>query len=399
MRGDVKLRYCKVGDEIRLVSDFAHLTPKARPFSICPECEQPLTLKLGSSGKVAHHAAHQSDNRLCSLTNPESALHFNTKIYIYNELKKGSKLFLKQCCTGWTLPFTKTGQTEIKRSCFSQKFKKYLWLENWDEVWIEKAVSASRPDIVLYREGVAIGAIEIFVTHAVDEHKKAVSKDAGVQWVEIKAEGESFDESFVDWAEEYADEFNEFSWKIDKPLAFEKCFPMPEIWTCESCLKAPEQFSERQAAAEEKERLERMAVINEQRAEEARQRKYTNQFDNKVLFAKAILFLRRLAETEYVELFVVRRDSSEPPYKPEELYLKSGRYGGKILISEDPIGDNSKEEIKQFFRDWLLIKSRGAQEVVHVTSWIEEGEFNKLTANYVNPYTWHPVLRKWVLKD
>lgn len=399
MRGDVKLRYCKVGDEIHFVSDFAHLAPKQRPFSICPECELPLTLKLGSSGKVAHHAAHQSDNKLCSLTNPESALHFNTKMYICDELKKGNKLFLKQSCAGWTLPFTRAGQTEIKRPCFSQKFNKYLWLENWDDVQIEKAVSATRPDIVLYRESKPIGAIEIFVTHAVDENKKAILKDAGVQWAEVKAEGESFDESFVDWAEEYADEFDEFSWKIDKPLAYENCFPMAESWTCESCLKAPEQFAERQAAAEEKERLEKLAIINERRAEETRQRKYTNQFDNKVLFAKAILFLRRLAESEYVELFVVRRDNSEPPYKSEELYLKLGKYGGKILISEEPITDNSKEEIKQFFRDWLLVKSRGAQEVVHITNWIEESEFDRLTANYANPYAWHPVLRKWVFKE
>ena len=107
MRGDVKLRYCKVGDEICSVSEFAHLSPKERPFSICPERDQPVILKLGSSGKVAHHAAHQCDNKLCSLTSPESALHFNTKIYICNELMKGSKLFLKQRCAGWTLPFTK----------------------------------------------------------------------------------------------------------------------------------------------------------------------------------------------------------------------------------------------------------------------------------------------------
>lgn len=199
MRGDVKLRCCKVGDEIHLVPDFTHLAPKERPFSICPECEQPVTLKLGSSGKVAHHTAHQLDNKLCSLTNPESALHFNTKMYIYNELKKGSRLFLKQRCAGWTLPFTKINQTEIKRPCFSQKFNKCLWLEDWDDVQIEKSVSSTRPDIVLYREGKPIGAIEIFVTHAVDENKKALLRDAGVQWVEVKAEGESFDEYFIDW--------------------------------------------------------------------------------------------------------------------------------------------------------------------------------------------------------
>lgn len=55
--------------------------------------------------------------------------------------------------------------------------------------------------------------------------------------------------------------------------------------------------------------------------------------------------------------------------------------------------------MKHFFRDWLLVKSRGAQKIVHITSWVEESEFDKLTANYVNPFVWHLVLRKWVLKE
>jgi competence CoiA-like predicted nuclease len=58
MRGDVKLKYCKVGDEICSVLEFVHLSQKERPFSICPKCDQPLILKLGLSGKVAHQAAH-----------------------------------------------------------------------------------------------------------------------------------------------------------------------------------------------------------------------------------------------------------------------------------------------------------------------------------------------------
>lgn len=118
-----------------------------------------------------------------------------------------------------------------------------------------------------------------------------------------------------------------------------------------------------------------------------------------MLFDKAILFLRRLAESEFIEIFVIRRDDSEPPYKPEELYLRLGRYSGKILISEEPLNDNSTEEIKQFYRDWLLVKSRGAQEVIHITNWIEESEFSKFTANYLNPYVWHPVLRKWIPRE
>jgi hypothetical protein len=37
---------------------------------------------------------------------------------------------------------------------------------------------------------------------------------------------------------------------------------------------------------------------------------------------------------ELLELFVIRHDNPESPYTPEEIYLKLGKIGGKILIAE-----------------------------------------------------------------
>jgi len=106
MKGDVKLRHCVVKDILHEVSDFAHLSPKHRPESFCPECKSQLILKLSnskSSKSKSHHAAHKNENISCSLSSPEGILHFNTKWYIYEQLKLGNKLFIKQECAGSTL--------------------------------------------------------------------------------------------------------------------------------------------------------------------------------------------------------------------------------------------------------------------------------------------------------
>jgi hypothetical protein len=386
MRGDVKLRYCIVDGEIRDVAVFAFLQPKQRPTSFCPECNNLVTLKLGTSGKKAYHAAHRSENLTCSLSHPESALHFNTKVYIYDQLKTGTKLFIKQICGGWTL-------LDRKPHCFRQKYRPYLWLENWDDVQMERNVDKRRPDIVLYRAGKPVAAIEICVSHAMDNDKKNELQKYGLPWIEIKADGNIVDEYFVKWTEEDDDEF---PWTIEKPLIFDSCYPQPNEWICEYCKKAPEEYAERLAIQEAKERTERLKRISDEREKERKKESYWNKDDNQVIFAKRILLLKPLAEYELIDIFVIRRDSSEPPYKPEELYLKEGRVGGKILISEEPITDNSKEIIKDFYRDWLKVRSIGVSEVVHVTKWVNKSEFDRLITNYVMSYRWHSILRKWI---
>ena len=68
-----------VDETLHALADFAHLPPSQRPAAICPVCREPVLLKLGS--KRTHHYAHYT-GATCATTNPETALHFNTKCYM-----------------------------------------------------------------------------------------------------------------------------------------------------------------------------------------------------------------------------------------------------------------------------------------------------------------------------
>lgn len=266
MKGDVKLSSCLVNGELRHVSDFADLPHKQRPEVFCPECETLLILKLG---KVqSHHAAHRTENHSCSLSSPEGILHFYTKWYIYEQLKLGNKLFIKQECAGHSLP-----GIDKKRWCRKES-QAFLWLENWDDVQMERNVQSLRPDIVFYRSKQPIGALEVCVTNAVSDEKQEKLRELGLPWIEVKADGVDFDEYFVDWAEE--DKDDEFPWKIEKPLIYHKCFPVPEVWVCERCCRAPEflrEFEERQAMREAGIQSENLKKLSDEREKERKKAK------------------------------------------------------------------------------------------------------------------------------
>ncbi len=400
MKGDVKLRYCVVKDILHEVSDFAHLSPKQRPESFCPECESHLILKLSSSKSSkskAHHAAHKNENLSCSLSNPEGVLHFNTKWYIYEQITKGKKLFIKQFCSGWALP-------GYKRQCsrWQKSSRPFLWIENWDDVQIERNVQSLRPDIVLYRNNKPIAAIEVCVTHAIDDEKKAKLREIGLPWIEVKADGEIIDEYFVNWAEEYEDD--ELPWKIEKPLNYDNCYPPPEEWVCENCQTAPEEYAEQlkkrdelEASREAQAQSERLKKISDEREKVRKQLCYLQDQDNRIIKAKAVVLLKPFGETDLLELFVIERHNPEPPYNPEEIYLKLGRIGGQILISEEPINEVSKKNIFEFYKTWVKGKEKPMQKVYHLTDWIDKAEFENLVINYVIPYEWKR-FQGWIKK-
>lgn len=389
MKRDVKLRFCQVDGKIHEVSDFAHLMPKQRPEAFCPECESRLILKLSNSesqNSRAHHAAHKAENRSCSLSSHEGILHFNTKRYTYEQLKLGNKLYIKQHCSGWALP-------GYKRSCSSwgMPSRPYLWLENWDDVQMERNVQSLRPDIVFFRKNQPVAAIEVCVTHAIDEVKKEKLREIGLPWIEVKADGEIIDEYFVNWAEEFEDE--DIPWKIEKSLIYDKCFPLPDEWICDGCQTAPEKYAEYLKKQEECEALreageqsERLKKISDEREKAQKQLLYTQDQDNHIIKAKAIILLKPFGETELLELFVIERQNPEPPYKPEEIYLKMNRIGGRILISEEPITENSKRNIFEFYKKWVKTREKPMQKLFHLTDWINKSELEKAIKNYTIPY-------------
>lgn len=77
-------RWVLVDGNLHPVSSFSHLSPGQRPEAICPVCKKRVILKLGNDR--VHHYAHQPEDK-CAITQPETALHFNTKIYIGHQLK------------------------------------------------------------------------------------------------------------------------------------------------------------------------------------------------------------------------------------------------------------------------------------------------------------------------
>lgn len=382
-----------VDGETRSVSDFAHLPAKDRPIAVCPECKNLLVLRLGTVN--AHHAAHKAENNSCSLTTGEGILHFNTKHYIYEQLRRGSKLYIKQACPQCT-------RTSVTPYATWLRSRSFLWLEDWDDVQMEKTIGSLRPDIVLFRDRQPVAALEVFVTHRIDEEKRAKYKEIGLPWIEVKADGEEIDEYFVNWADDYEDE--EIPWKIEKPLIYDSCEPAPEAWVCEDCVTAPQRYAEMLKKRDEEEALreariqsERLKKLTDEKERIRKQLRYTQDQDNHILFARAIALLKPHGEIELLELFVIERRNPAPPYEAEEIYLKMGRIGGKILISEEPITENSKQIINEFAKDVIRIKNRVHQEVLKLTKWLPLAEYEKQIKNYTLPKEWIR-FRGWVWK-
>lgn len=196
-------RWVLVNGQIHIVSDFAHLKPSSRPEAICPVCKNQVIMKLGKIN--VHHYAHKSDSD-CTATQPETALHLNTKFYIYKQLLLGNKLDIKQECSNHC------------RSCRSA-----TWVGGWEDVKIESDIGKIRPDIVIIENGEKKKAIEIKVTHAVEDEKKEFYKTNNINWLEIKAFESIYD--------------GENAWKIDQPLEFSSCHPPIPEWTCDICQK------------------------------------------------------------------------------------------------------------------------------------------------------------------
>jgi hypothetical protein len=174
------LAWVLVDGRPRCVSDFAALPPRRRPRPSCPLCGRSLTLKLGRIRR--HHAAH-APNDDCKATRPETALHIDVKLYLAEQLTSAiasdPTLVIRRRCEGTPL-----------EPC--DAIREEPWAHGWDEVVVEAGMTAERfrPDILLRKGGVAIGAIEVLVSHRVPDEKAAALEDAGLPWIELLANPE-----------------------------------------------------------------------------------------------------------------------------------------------------------------------------------------------------------------
>ena len=199
----VKLRWCLVGGELRDVADFADVPAPLRPAAICPVCRNPVVMKLGAAR--ASHCAHRPADD-CVLKRGETALHFNTKMYLYRQLSKGGALTVIESCAG-VPEIADCAETHAR-----------VWLEDWDAVEVELCLESRRPDLVLLKGGQVVGAVEIFVTHKVDAAKAADLRDRGIPWVEVKATPGLYEKN----------------WTAEQPLTVFRLEPV-EDWRCDCC--------------------------------------------------------------------------------------------------------------------------------------------------------------------
>jgi hypothetical protein len=140
----------------------------ARPKDLtCPECSGTIVPVLPPSHGIADHFRHQSESS-CLLSG-ESALHFNAKVSLAQEMskfRKASLVYSCQMCGNW-YPFLQIGP--------------------YDRVIPEMKVAARRPDVTCLSGGTVVGLAEILNAHAVDFKKKNELNATGCPWFEIPA--------------------------------------------------------------------------------------------------------------------------------------------------------------------------------------------------------------------
>lgn len=374
----VKLAYCTVEGEIHHVSKFAGIPVRARPKATCPECKGPIILKLSKSLKPVPHAAHSPDST-CPLTNPETALHFNTKVYIYNQLKNVTKLYLPQFCNGWKVPVVGPYPSG-HRACTGRGVRHYTWLENWTSVELERYVGNRKPDIVFYRNNTPIAALEIRATHAVDTEKIIDFQIQNLPWVEVTASEETC-----------------FHWKPYKFLPFVSCSSTIPAWTCNHCLEAPARYTENIERLLEKESDEKLLKKRAEYEREQKRLKYLNSF-NHIVKAKIVCFFRPDGSRDYHELHICERYETKFSNEIVELYLRD-QTNNRILFSEEPpLTEKSKKNITDYYKHWLSINSHSA-EISHVTKWTCYDEMKHIQTQWISPYTWDTGSNQWISRQ
>ena len=142
------------------------------PFR-CPGCGDPLVPHLG---KVrARHFAHEAGSA-CPLTAPETALHLNAK-----------ERLLELCEEA----FAGRGRVRLRARCPGCRRPMPIDLaEVGDAARDEERLGALRPDVLVLRGDRPTLALEVLVTHAVDEKKEAALAALGVPAAEIDAREE-----------------------------------------------------------------------------------------------------------------------------------------------------------------------------------------------------------------
>jgi len=343
---EIHPQWVVVNDQIHRVSDFSHLPPPDRPKAFCPICMNPVILKLGS--ERVHHYAHQPDV-ICATTQPETALHLNTKFYIYRQLLSGTRLYLKQQCSN---------------GC--GKSRNIPWVRDWVRVEIESNIGPFRPDILIVASGGTNKAIEIKVTHPIESEKEAFFNEQKIGCLEVGASESIYD--------------GENAWTIDQPLPFAVCKPPLPKWTCYHC----------QAELKQEEK----ARLKEQKYEEFRKHNY-----KEILYSKMVDIYypsgRKYRETYYLKKAV--RDD-----KPLGISIET-RKGKEVSRLYGEITEALIEEAFQTTKSEVDRFCNKNRTIVDDHKWLPWVHGKKYFAfdieRYPYRYEWNVMVKKWAERE
>lgn len=229
----VTLMWVLVDDVLHPVADFADLRPRQRPDARCPLCHASVILKLGK--KKVHHAAHQAKSR-CPARKPETALHQNVKFYLAQQLKLAASLQINEPCLGFD------GQWSV---CPARRTS--VFADHWDDVQVEYALDPLRPDIMLLIAGQPLAAIEVWVSHRVEDPKADLLQQMGIPWIEVEGTESIYT--------------NQTAWTPEQPLHVVR---HSAAGRCPSCQAYQEQFERASQARLDRIEEARLALAAEE---------------------------------------------------------------------------------------------------------------------------------------
>lgn len=134
----------------------------------CPGCNSPLVLRAGE--KVIHHFAHKA-NSTCT---GETVAHQTAKRLLVQVIMEQS-----------ISPFPKAISIFCPCSCCNKTFSLALPARSFTSAQEEHRIDTFVCDVVAFRDSACVLAIEVFMTHAVEEKKALV---LSVPWLELSAE-------------------------------------------------------------------------------------------------------------------------------------------------------------------------------------------------------------------
>ncbi|MFC1945356.1 competence protein CoiA family protein [Chloroflexota bacterium] len=350
MKNEIFPRWVSVNGQICNVSDFSHLQPNARPKAFCPLCNNPIILKLGSI-KV-HHYAHKPDV-ICAITQPETALHLNTKYHIYTQLLLGSRLYLEQECSN---------------NCGVSK--KIIWVKDWERVEIESKIGSFRPDILIVTKDGPNHVIEIKVSHPVEDAKQGFYKEENINWAEVDAMQAL--ESFYD---------GENAWSIEQSLPFAVCKPPLDEWTCKKCLTLLKKEKEDE--------------LKRQRVAEYRKHNYED-----ILYAQLVDYYYSHSGKKYRETYYLKK-----VVRDDELVgvWVMTRTGTVILKQNGDITESTQKSAYEATKREIDRMCNGNRAIADSRDWAEWVYGKKIYAGnferYPFRYEWDAGLKKWAKKE